>query len=114
MLPLLVATLLSSRASGMVPEEEMTNAFVAAGKHFSFVVDNGRIRGAGRNDRGQLGTGDTVDNATLTHVDIDGDPIIVDAATGGFHTLFLSDQGSASLGPAWALGRSSIHGKASS
>jgi len=57
------------------------------------ITGDGRVMTFGRNDRGQLGTGDTNTRATPTLVESLKDHRIVDAACGKGHTLFLTDKG---------------------
>jgi len=88
-----------------------TNFYVAAGRDFSFVVDNGIARGTGRNHLGQLGTGDrqNVDDFKDGEVqfpagtfDVDRLPawnhnpteiMVTQVSAGNAHTLFLLNTG---------------------
>lgn len=68
---------------------------VVAGRHFSFLVDNRVVKATGRNNYGQLGIGSTVDHQ-LELVDVDlplHDRDVKEVAAGGFHSLFLTEQG---------------------
>lgn len=100
------AALLPFLVSGGAPDFD--RFFVASGRHFSFVVDNGVAKATGRNAYGQLGIGSTIDTSELTpiHLPMDEESngtetaINISAiAAGAFHSLFLSG------GDVYAAGR---------
>lgn len=61
--------------------------------HIFAVTDSGLVYGWGRNEKGQLGLGDTKDRKCPTLVKELSGHRIVAAATGRNHSLFLTDQG---------------------
>jgi alpha-tubulin suppressor-like RCC1 family protein len=66
---------------------------VTAGKQFSFIVNGGNVRAAGKNKYGQLGLDDESEaEVNLTLVDLEESVKMV--AVGAFHSLFLTPAGS--------------------
>lgn len=61
--------------------------------HSVLITEDGKAMTLGRNDKGQLGLGDTVTRATPVVVDGLKAHKIIDAACGKGHTLFLTDKG---------------------
>lgn len=61
--------------------------------HSVLITADGRVMTWGRNDKGQLGLGDTDTRVTPTVVQSLKDYKVIDAACGKGHTLFLTDKG---------------------
>jgi alpha-tubulin suppressor-like RCC1 family protein len=66
----------------------------AVGFDYSFALDNsGKVYAAGRNDKGQLGLGDTIDRDLFTEVSALGDKNIVAIAVRFKHAIALTSDG---------------------
>ncbi|XP_064120130.1 protein RCC2 homolog [Macrobrachium nipponense] len=71
-------------------------AFVAShctAAHSVIITEEGKAFTVGRNEKGQLGVGDSENRAGIVPVDSLSDFTIVQAAVGRNHTLFLTDRG---------------------
>jgi len=81
------------RLQALVDVKIATISSFPASAHILVVSDIGLVYGWGRNDKGQLGLGDTNDRMCPTLIKELTGHKIVSVATGRYHSLFLSDKG---------------------
>ncbi|MDR2151308.1 MAG: hypothetical protein LBO72_00655 [Helicobacteraceae bacterium] len=73
---------------------------IAVGAYHSFALDiDGKVWASGRNNRGQLGMGDSYDREVFTEVESLKDKVIAAIAVGAYHSFALDNEGKV-----WASG----------